>query len=291
MSPPGSEGPMGDVVDLASFSDLVGPLERTDDDIHRLITALRQPASPDELAGEAATVAAMQAILASPDRFAPDDGGAEWRGLGRRRLVRRAVAAKGAAVVGAVVFGVTAAAASTGIVDLDRLPGWPDKPPAEAPAPTAPPGTSGGTGGSDGGDSSVRNTADEPTGTGETNRHGAPVATGTDEDAPADEAGDPAGNPGQHNGTAPGGPDSATPATSATVTTAPTTTTTVLDDQDEDGNGNGNGHGKGNPPPHARVGPPGGRGKPCDALTAAAGATADAPLVDTATCPHADTSF
>jgi len=285
MSPPGSEGPMGDVVDLASFSDLVGPLERTDDDIHRLITALRQPASPDELAGEAATVAAMQAILASPDRFAPDDGAAGWRGLGRRRLVRRAVAAKGAAVVGAVVFGVTAAAASTGIVDLDRLPGWPDKPPAEAPAPTAPPGTSGGSDGSGGADSSVRDTADEPTGTGETNRHGVPVVTGTDEDAPADEA----GNPGQHNGTEPGGPDSATPATSATVTTAPTTTTTVLDDQDEDGNGNG--HGKGNPPPHARVGPPAGRGKPCDALTAAAGATADAPLVDTATCPHADASL
>jgi hypothetical protein len=282
MSPPGSEGPMGDVVDLASFSDLVGPLERTDDDIHRPITALRQPASPDELAGEAATVAAMQAILASPDRFAPDDGGAEWRCLGRRRLVRRAVAAKGAAVVGAVVFGVTAAAASTGIVDLDRLPGWPDKPP-EAPAPTLPTGT-GGSEGSGGGDGSVRDTADEPAGTA-TSRDGGPAVTGTDEGAPADES----GNPGQHNGTEPEGPDSATPATSTTVTTAATTTTTVPDDQDEDGNGNG--QGKGNPPPHPSGGPPPGRGMPCDALTAVGGATADAPLVDTATCPHADTSF
>lgn len=96
-----------------------------------LLTALRQPGSPDELAGEEAVVAAMQAALGPPPSLRSVDNGSG-------RLVRRITVAKGVALAGVVAFGVAAAAATTGVVDLGRMPGWGHDPPRHEPAPARP---------------------------------------------------------------------------------------------------------------------------------------------------------
>ncbi|HEY3140635.1 MAG TPA: hypothetical protein VGJ86_05880 [Acidimicrobiales bacterium] len=97
------------------------------EELARLIRVAQQPATPDELASEEATVAAM----------------AEARGTARVRLERSPAQSLGrvAVVKGAVLFGVlaggVAAAASTGIAG-DVVPGWSEPP---APQVETPPTT------------------------------------------------------------------------------------------------------------------------------------------------------
>lgn len=131
--------------DGARAPDEGGPRWR--DDLATLIEAARRAAAPDELAGEATVVAAMQAARAKaqgparpvaslrPTEHVSATGlrgaglgvGGEQEAAGRDRPVRprrrsrvhlvgRVVVAKGVAAVGAVGFGVAAAAATTGIV-------------------------------------------------------------------------------------------------------------------------------------------------------------------------------
>jgi hypothetical protein len=202
-------------------------LDEQDDrgDLGRLITALRQRASPEELDGEEPIVAAMQAALARTS-------GAQRVGH-RRRLVGRVAVVKGSVAVGALVFGVAAAAATTGVVDVPRLPGWPDDS-APVDAPAVP--TSIGSRPDMDGSSEVSGAAGDADGDGET---GPAPETETGETSGSGTSGDP--------GRASITPDPA-PASTSTSTTGPTAgpTTTIPPSDVEGGPAS---PGKANPPP------------------------------------------
>ncbi len=101
--------------------------------VSALIHAASAPAGSSELAGEATTVARMQAAVVEaatdpPQHLAAGRSAAHRRHQGHgARLVGRIVAVKAAAFTTAVVLGVTAAAATTGIVATVVVPALQDR--------------------------------------------------------------------------------------------------------------------------------------------------------------------
>lgn len=125
--------------------EMLSSIDDGDDRVARVLTALRQPASPEELAGELVVVPAMQAeVLARPT--------SAWAQRRRRRLAGKVAAAKGVALAGMITVGVAAAAASSGIVDVERFPTWVDRGRTEAPEPAVTPVDDAGAGAGGGAD-------------------------------------------------------------------------------------------------------------------------------------------
>ena len=219
------------------------------DELGQLVIALRQPASSEELDGQEPIIAAMQVALVQST--STPRVGRRGRQLGRIAVV------KGTVAVGALAFGVAAAAATTGMVEIPRLPGWPREPaPAEAPAPPASIGSSRGTDGS----SATGGAADDADG-----------GTGS---TPETETSHPGSGP--RTSVTPSSATS-TPTSTAAPTTEPTTTVPPSD-------ADAVGPGKANPPPPpvslpppaqaGQHGPPGDGDLPACAHGSAAGEAA-----------------